>query len=59
MNANETHGEKAKWEPNKNASCCFEQIQEVAAIVWLPPPISQTIQVRLTRHRRNCWRNKH
>ena len=26
VDANKIHGEKAKWEPHKNATCCFEQI---------------------------------
>ena len=26
--ANETHVDKARWELNKNAACCFEQILE-------------------------------
>ena len=28
MDNNETRREKAKWEPDKNTSCCFEQILE-------------------------------
>ena len=26
LDANKTHGEKARWELQKNATCCFEQI---------------------------------
>ena len=26
MNANKTHGEKARWELHKNVMCCFPQI---------------------------------
>ena len=26
MDANKTHGEKARWEPHKNATWCLEQI---------------------------------
>ena len=26
LDANETYGEKARWEQDKNATCCFEQI---------------------------------
>ena len=25
------HGEKARWELHKNATCCFEQILEAAS----------------------------
>ena len=30
VDSNETNGENASWELRKNASCCFEQIQEAA-----------------------------
>ena len=38
MDANEGHGEKAKWEVYQNAMCCLEQILEATlhktAAVW-------------------------
>ena len=55
LDFNEIFGEKARWELHKDAVCCFEQILEAAlqktAAIWpLTSPISQTIQVRWTRH---------
>ena len=53
MNANKTHGEKAKWELYKNVTCCFEQIKKTTphktatAYPHLPPnPNSKTNKVR-------------
>ena len=28
LDSNETHGQKTKWELQKNTTCCFEQILE-------------------------------
>ena len=40
IDINKIHTEKSKWEQNKNAACCLEQIQDEslnkATIVWLP-----------------------
>ena len=63
LDSNKMYGEKARWEVNKNATCCFEQILEAAlhqkAAVW--PLISHLINhpVRWTRHAWHWWRRMH
>ena len=54
---------KANWEIHKNGMCCFEQIlgavhtkQQLYSHLLL---ISQTIQIRWTRHDGHCWRSMH
>ena len=58
LDADETHGEEARWEQHKNATSCFEQILEKKPagkhLYGHLPPISLAIQVRRTRHGRNC-----
>ena len=40
LDANQTHGEKARWELHENVTYCFEQILETitnkTAVVWPP-----------------------
>ena len=61
LDVNKTIGEKAKWEIQKDAMCCFEQILEASLykiIVVLPLLISQTIQERRAKHAGHCQANK-
>ena len=63
LDFNEMLGVKARWELHKDTVCCFKQILEVAHLQNCSytatfPPISQTIQIRQTRHAGNCWRSK-
>ena len=63
MDANETQSEKVRWELNKNTTYGFEQILEATPPIQQQlyshlPTISQTIQVRQTRHARHSSRSK-
>ena len=62
MGANKTPREKAKWELNKNARYCFEQILEATphktAAVWpltshLKKPLKQDVQSTVGKARTN------
>ena len=50
MDINETHGEKARGELHKNATCSLEQVLEAEPnkqqLYGCLPPTSQAIQVR-------------
>ena len=62
MDANETHGEKARWEPYKNAKCSFEQILKTTPnkkkqLYGHLPPISKTIHLSQRIHAREASTN--
>ena len=60
LNCNEIPEEKARWEPHKNAACCFKQIQcpIKQQLYGHLSPILQIIQVRWARLTRHHWRSR-
>ena len=58
LDFNETLEGKTKFEPHKEFTWCFEQIQEKKQLYGHLPTISQPIQVRHTRYAGHCWRRK-
>ena len=62
LDANETHGEKARWELHKNASSVlnksWKQHPTKQQLYCHLPPIPQTIQGKWTKHAEHCWRTK-
>ena len=55
MDTNKTHGEKARWKLQKNATCCFEQILEATphkiAAVW---PLSAHLKNHPSKMDKTC-----
>ena len=60
-NTNRTHGGKARWELHKNATLnisCLKQHPTKQQLYGCSCPISQTSQVRRTRHVGHCCRRR-
>ena len=62
IDATKTHSEKARWKLQKNTTRYFDkslkQNPTKQQLYGHLPPISQTTQVKLTKHAENCWRSK-
>ena len=63
MQVKKAHGKRARWKLHNNAACCFEQLKEATPrkqhlFDGHFHPISQTVQLRRTRHAGHCWKKK-
>ena len=62
MDANKTHGEKARQQLHKIAASNIEQVlgqqPTKQQLYGHSPPIMKTIQVGRARHAGHCWRSR-